>query len=254
MASSIHCERCAFDRCSSSSSYSSPGFITKTLHAFDPTCSIKPGTTYLEYSRPMNECVDCACAGLVRRVDMEESGCAAGNTIYGGFYGDVEECSADAALWLPSGNSTPITRVIGTCFEETPGIYAKFHCDTHGQALCENPAASSVTKASAVVVEFYTDTLCNDATPQDDRLFLIADGATCGPIASSLSPAGFVYLKGSFGGQTCDESATVDVTIHTDQLCSSAPIPGVSGPVPLDFCVVGNPLASGFNMMASCAC
>jgi hypothetical protein len=258
VTSSIHCQRCAFDRCSSSASYSSPGFVTKTLHAFDPTCSITPGTTFMEYARPLNECIDCACVGLIRRLDMEESGCAVGNTIYAGFYGDVAECSADPALWLPlesgSNDSAPATVVVGNCFEESTGLYAKFHCDTHEQVICENPAASSVTKATAVIIEFYTDTLCKDATPQDDRLFMFADDATCFPIASNLSPTGFVYLKANFGGATCDESASVGVTVHTDQLCSSDPIPGVSGPVPLDFCIVGSPLAGGLNMVASCAC
>ena len=251
VGSRIFCLRCAFEsRCPAS--YTSPGYFTRTIHAFDPTCSISPGTTFIEYSRPMNLCVGCgACEGVIRRADMEEAGCAVGNTVYGSSFGLDGTCDATPPLWLPN-STVGDTRVFGACVEESPNVYAKYHCDTPQEALCDNPAASPVSQATAVEINFFTDQ-CETLTTDDRRLFLFADGVTCSPIVSPFDPSSTVYLKGTVDS-TCAQSSAVDVTVHTDQLCSSPPVPGVSTALPLDTCIAGNPLAGGLQITLSCVC
>ena len=255
VGSRIFCLRCAFEsRCPAS--YTSPGFFTKTVHAFDPSCSIAPGTTFVEHSRPMNQCVECGiCENTERREDMMEAGCAAGNAIYSDIFPlNAGTCDASPPLWLSSNATDPDTHIVGACVEELPNIYAKYHCDSPREVVCENPAASPLSKASAVQIDFYTDNGCEAPTRGDDTRILFADGFTCSPIANPFDPSSSVYLKGTVD-PACSQASAVDVTVHSDQLCTSQPIPGVSGALPLNTCIVGSPLApSGATMTLTCVC
>ena len=229
------------------------GLFTRITYAFDPTCTPNVGTTFIEFaSRPFNECVSCFCnANLTRRVEITEA-CAPGIDLFGKVYEGEEKASCPSDF-LSRPGSTPLNETIGECFEDasTPGLYGELLCGSLETAVCASPRFPNATKQGLLTVTLTPDSGCSPEGAE--VLYLIADGVTCSPIGT---PDGnLLYIKGTLDTDGACSSATgLSRTVHTDQLCTSMPIPGISGTFPLNTCSAGDPLGGGRNINVKCSC